>query len=79
MFLIVISPRQYSKNTMSAMPLEDLRFPQEEDLTNYSLSFMPAEMIVPHGLLTERLQQENASSEGLYVQSAVACLSFMLY
>ena len=39
--------------------MEDLTFPQEEDLANYTRNFKPAEIQIPPGLLQERLSQQN--------------------
>ncbi len=40
----------------------DLTFPQEEDLANYSSSaFIPAQISIPPGFLQERLSQQNGN------------------
>lgn len=39
--------------------MEELKFPQEEDLMNYTRNTKPAEIQIPPGLLQERLSRQN--------------------
>ena len=54
---IAVSAKQY--NASKEVSMADLKFPQEEDLANYTLDFKPAEIQIPPGLLEERLSQQN--------------------
>lgn len=56
-----MSARQYDASM--EVNMEDLKFPQEEDLVNYTLSgYVPAEVKLPPGLLQERLSQQQDDS-----------------
>ncbi len=56
--LTAISAKLYNGSKLKM----DLRFPQDEDLANYSsLTFIPAQISIPPGFLQERLSQQNGN------------------
>ena len=74
MLPVAVSAKQYDASKEVSM--EDLTFPQEEDLANYTLDFKPAEISIPPGLLEERLSQQN--NDGIYNMLYDYCI-FLYY